>query len=256
MNCQYLKREGKPKLAFRYTPPQGEDSVLPVVCFLGGYKSDMEGTKATFFEQACIKRGQGYLRLDYSGHGCSEGRFIDGTIGVWAQDVRDIIEYLDLSNILLVGSSMGGWISLLLVQELGSRVKGVVGIAAAPDFTVELWEDKLTPAQRETIENQGYIEIPNDYSDEPYIFTKALIEDARDNLVLDGTRKINVPVSLVQGMEDADVRWEITADIQRAFEGCEIDVVLIEDGDHRLSRPEDLDIIDREIVSLSHFQDE
>ena len=255
MNTQYLEREGNDKLAYHYTPAKDSGKDLPVVCFLGGYKSDMNGTKAVFLEDSCRKRGQGYLRLDYSGHGESSGEFTEGTIGTWKRDVCDVIEHLDLDKVLLVGSSMGGWIALLLLLELGDMVKGMVGIAAAPDFTVRLWEQELNEEQREMINAQGYIEIPNDYSDEPYIFTKALFEDGQNNLVLDQKHRISVPVTLMQGMQDTDVPWQTTAQIQKAFEGCEIDVILIDDGDHRLSRPEDLDILEREVISLSNFQD-
>ena len=254
-DCKFLERNGKAKLAYHYTPATEAGQNLPLVFFLGGFKSDMNGTKAHFFEEQCRARGQAYLRFDYTGHGQSGGAFTDGTIGLWRRDALDMLDYIAPREVLLVGSSMGGWIALHVALARVGIVKGVIGIAAAPDFTAEMWESRLSEDQRQEILKTGQAELPNQYSDEPYILTKALFEDGKKNLLLDKEHKIEVPVSLVQGMLDPDVPWELTAKIQNAFKGTEVDIILIEDGDHSLSRPEDLDIIDREIVSLSHFKD-
>lgn len=255
MTCQYLKRPGNTTLAYHYTPGDA-DTDLPMVFFLGGFKSDMAGTKATFLEAQCRSRGQGYLRFDYSGHGESDGQFKDGTISGWTQDAMDMLDHIAPDRVVLVGSSMGGWIALLLALKRRNVVFGVVGIAAAPDFTLRMWDEILTQDQRAEVEEKGFLTVDNDYSDDPYIFTKALFDDGRKNSLLGQTQKIAVPVSLIQGMLDPDVPWETTAQIQKSFEGAEIDVVLIDDGDHRLSRPSDLDIIDREVLHICKFKDE
>lgn len=250
MNCQYLERAGKPKLAYHYTLASNQDGDLPTIIFMGGFKSDMNGTKANFLENQCKERGHAFLRFDYSGHGLSEGRFEECTISVWKQDALDMFDHIKPEKAILIGSSMGGWISLLLGLERMQRVSAIIGIAAAPDFTNDLWFNRLNHEQRERVEQTGSIEVPNDYSPEPYIFTKALFDDGRTHFLLEKQQKLNIPVTLIQGMQDPDVPWETTARIQNAFPDADIDVVLIEDGDHSLSRPEDLEILDKELMAL------
>lgn len=235
----YLERKNKPDLAYIHTKGSG-----PAIVFLGGFKSDMHGTKAEYFEAQAKAACREYLRLDYSGHGLSYGKFEDGTIGSWAEDARDVIEHLGLRDIILVGSSMGGWISLLLAQRM-IGVKAIVGIAAAPDFTKSLYEKHLSPQQREEMNRNGLVKIPNEYSDEPYIFTKALIDDGAENSVLDRDGKIGCPIHLVQGKQDPDVPWETAELIKEKFPQTKI--TYINDGDHRLSKPDELDIIWRAI---------
>lgn len=253
---QKLERSGRPFLAYHYTPASGKGAALPLVMFLGGFMSDMSGTKATYLEEQCRARGQAYLRFDYTGHGVSGGRFEDGTIGLWKQDALDMLGHINPEKAVLVGSSMGGWIALLMLLERAEKIAGVVGVAAAPDFTGEEYPDKLTPGQWDILNREGRIEVPTPYGPDPYVFTKALYEDAENHRLLTGQRTIESPVTLIQGMQDPDVPWEITAKIQKSFKGAPVDVVLIEDGDHRLSRPEDLAIIDREIRSLSNLQED
>jgi len=152
---------------------------------------------------------------------------------------------------VLVGSSMGGWIALLLAKARSNDVEGLVGIAAAPDFTEDMFETRLNDAQRAELMESGVTSVPNDYSDEPYIFTKEFYEEAKKHLLLTLPQNITFPIRLVQGMLDKDVPWESAVKIQKSFSGSEVDIVFVDDGDHRLSRPEDMDLIFREIVSLS-----
>jgi pimeloyl-ACP methyl ester carboxylesterase len=253
---QKLERSGHPALAYHYTPGSGKGASLPLVMFLGGFMSDMGGTKALYLEEQCRARGQAYLRFDYSGHGASEGKFEGGTVGAWTEDALALFDFINPARAVLVGSSMGGWIAFLLLLERPETIAGVVGVAAAPDFTSAHYPEKLTPEQQEIFRRDGRLEVPTPYGAAPYIFTMALYEDARQHYLLDKVSTIECPVTLIQGMQDPDVPWEITSKIQKAFKGGPVDVVLIEDGDHRLSRPEDLAIIDREIRSFSNREND
>ena len=251
MTIQYLRRENKPALAFRHIPAGPASRGMPAVMFLGGYRSDMEGTKAVFLEERCVKRGQEYIRFDYSGHGASEGKFEDGTIGTWKDDALAILDHIAPGSVILVGSSMGGWISFLVARERPAIVRGIAGIAAAPDFTEELFNHRLTEEQRARIMEKGEIRIPNDYSDEPYVFTRALFEDGKKQCFLKQGIELSIPVRLVQGMKDADVEWQTAHRIRTAVRSPDIEVVLIENGDHRLSKPEELGIIWRQVLYVS-----
>lgn len=246
-NIQTLARPGQSALAYVYTESTGKGKKLPLLMFCGGYRSDMSGTKALYLEEACRARGQAYVRFDYSGHGLSEGRFEDGTIGQWKQDALDILNHIcPAGPVVFAGSSMGGWIALLLATSWKGTLKGLIGIAAAPDFTEDIYA-RLTPAQKAALEQDGLLDVPNDYSNVPYSFTYGLYDEAKKHLLLNKERPIDFPMCLIQGMRDQDVPWETAARIQKIFTGAEVDIVLVNDGDHRLSRPEDLDLIDREI---------
>jgi pimeloyl-ACP methyl ester carboxylesterase len=227
------------KLAYVKTPPQETAKAMPWVVFLGGFKSDMTGTKAIFLEQHCRARGIGFVRFDYTGHGASEGRFEDGTISQWTEDAQDILDNIVDGDAVLVGSSMGGWIALNLLLRNPERIRGVVGIAAAPDFTQGI-EPRMTPEQLQEFYQKGKISAPSAYG-EPYVYTRALIEDGRKNLLLDRQHNITVPLLLLQGMLDDAVPWETALRIRKKFHGPMTDVIIIEDGDHRLSRPQDLE---------------
>ncbi len=246
----YLEREGKPNLAYIHTPPTAEGAALPLVVFCGGYRSDMNGTKACYLEQQCIARGQGYLRFDYSGHGASEGKFEDGTIGSWVEDAIDVLDHVSRGPAIVVGSSMGGWIALLLARARAGVIQGVVGIAAAPDFSEDLFA-RLTPEQQEEMMSTGHVAIPNDYSDEPYHYSRHFYEEAKEHLLLSQKQTIDFSMRLVQGMKDQDVPWETAVKIQKNYVGAEVDIVFVDDGDHRLSRPGDLELINREVVAIS-----
>jgi pimeloyl-ACP methyl ester carboxylesterase len=240
---KFLERLNKPKLA--YVKVEAVDSRFPVVMFCGGYRSDMEGTKALYLEEQCKARGQGYVRFDYSGHGQSGGVFEDLTISDWLEDVLDVFAALVNGPVVIVGSSMGGWIVLLMalrLQESG-LVRGLVGLAAAPDFTEEMFYDRLDEAQQKALMEDGIVYVPNDYSDEPYAFTRAFYEDGKRNLVLNKKRSLRHPVKLIQGMADKDVPWQTAMAIKDCFGLSDADVILIEGGDHRLSAPEQLAVL-------------
>lgn len=245
MTIQYLEREHKPKLA--YVLSEGRED-MPMVMFCGGYRSDMEGTKATWLEQQCQERGQGYIRFDYSGHGSSDGKFDDGTIGVWFEDALAILDQIVQGSVILVGSSMGGWIALLLAKARAERVRGLVGIAAAPDFTEELF-GKLSSSMQERLLEKGFVAVPNDYSDEPYLYTKALYEDGKRHLLLNSMQNAEYPIRLVHGMRDLDVDSSVPEKVKEMYQ-ADVEITYIEDGDHRLSRPQDLAAIDKAIQRL------
>lgn len=252
MQAEILERPGKPKLSYIYTPAKGKGAGWPLVMFLGGFRSDMSGTKATYFEAKCRERGQAYLRLDYSGHGLSEGKFEEGTISRWKEDALAVLDHVTGGRgpVVLVGSSMGGWIALLAAIERAGQVTGLVGIAAAPDFTEWGVYKSLGPEEQKMLETQGFVSRDSAYGD-PYIYTKALVEDGRKNFVLNKEHTLDIPMRIVQGQEDAEVPWRVALEIEKAFTRGDVDVILIDDGDHRLSRPEDLELIDREIKDLS-----
>ncbi len=226
----------------------------PTVVFLPGLRSDMTGAKAQAVAGFCEQRGQAMLRLDYSGHGGSDGRFEDGTIGVWVRDAACVIEAVTSGPLILVGSSMGGWIALLLARSLGARVVGFIGIAAAPDFTERLMWQSMAPAERRRLETAGRLEVPSEYG-APLVITHALIEDGRRNLVLDGRLLLPCPVRLLQGQCDPDVPWETALTLARAIDGDDVVTVLIKDGDHRLSRPRDLAVLTRTLSDLLGRED-
>lgn len=259
MPVQILERKNAPDLAYHFSPASGEGQSLPLVLFMGGFKSDMSGTKATYLEKQCRERGQAFCRFDYRGHGQSEGKFEDGTIGAWKQDALDILDHITGDkterNVILVGSSMGGWIALLVLMARTEKIKAMIGLAAAPDFTHDLYHSEMSEDQRRILEEKGRIENPNDYSDEPYIFTKELFDEAENHFLLNKKNAVEVPITLIQGMKDTEVPWEVTARIQKAFTGQEVDILLLEEADHRLSRPEDLELIDKEILNLSHVKE-
>lgn len=240
MSVQYINNRRGEKLA--YVHVQAKDESLPAVMFLGGFKSDMQGTKALFLEEFCTSRAQEFVRFDYAGHGLSEGEFADGTVGMWADDAQDILDNILKRDVILVGSSMGGWIALLLLLRRADRVKGVIGIAAAPDFTRDI-ESKMSADESKMMAETGRIEVPNEYSDDPYIFTQALLDDGEQNSLLGVDHNIDVPLTLIQGKLDNSVQWEKADKIQSCFHGPKTDVIFIDDGDHSLSRPQDLEIL-------------
>lgn len=248
MQVQYLKRKAKNSLAYVYTPGREERS--PLVVFLGGYRSDMTGTKATFLEAQCTGRGWGFLRMDYSGHGQSEGAFEDGTIGAWKDDALCVIDHVAGGvPFVLVGSSMGGWMSLLVAKARRRQVKRIVGIAAAPDFSEDIYA-ALTPAQKAELQATGRTAVPNDYSDEPYHVTKEFYMEAKGHLVLTTSDRFDFPIRLIQGKQDADVPWQTAVRIQRHFADSDVQIIYVDDGDHRLSRPQDLALIDATLQSI------
>jgi pimeloyl-ACP methyl ester carboxylesterase len=212
----------------------------PTVVFLGGFRSDMTGTKALALEGICQGRGQAYLRLDYAGHGESDGAFVDGTIGSWRDDALAVIEGATAGPLILVGSSMGGWIALLLALALQDRVQGLIGIAAAPDFTDKLMWANFSKDQRRAIIEDGATELASDYSDEPSIITRAMIDDGKTLNLLDGEIALQIPVRLIHGLQDQDVPAEWAMKIAGQLAGDDVEVTLVKGGDHSLSGEGDL----------------
>lgn len=212
------------------------------VFFLPGYYSDMQGTKASFLAERCAKNGMGCTRLDYSGHGLSSGTFTDGCISDWFADALAVFDETTKGTQIVVGSSMGGWMMLLLAQARPARVAGLVGIAAAPDFTQDLVWDKLSPAQQKEMQDKGVIYEPSDYG-APLPYTLKLVEDGRKNLLLTAPIPYTGPVRLLQGMMDTDVPWQTAPRIAQALAGADVRVTLVKDGDHPLSREQDLEML-------------
>lgn len=245
-----LKRQNAPDLAYNVLNATNKGQSLPTIMFLGGFRSDMEGTKALYLEEQCKIRGQAYIRMDYRGHGCSGGVFEEACISEWAQDAQDILDALTNGPVILVGSSMGGWISLLLSLKNPEKIVGLIGLAAAPDFT-KWMEDAMSEVQKSALMKEGFFALPNDYDDVPYIISKKLIEDGRQNLLLDKKLNIKMPVRLIQGKQDADVPWQTAQRIKDAIQGSDVEIIYIEDADHRLSTPEQLKIIDEQVAILS-----
>ncbi len=231
-------------LAWALLPGRG-----PTVVFLPGFRSDMSGGKAIALRDWCAAEGRGMLRFDYSGSGGSGGAFTDGTIGAWAEDARRVVATLTEGPFLLVGSSMGGWIALLVALAMPERVAALVGIAAAPDFTEELLWAALPASARAALLRDGVLPIPNPYG-EPTPITRALIEDGRRHLLLGGEIALDCPVRLLHGQCDPDVPWETALRLAGQLRSTDVQVVLVKDGDHRLSRGQDLALLLRTVAGL------
>ena len=248
----YFNRPGLPKLAYHRLAAAGEGEKLPALIFMGGFRSDMEGTKALYLEERCRARRQAYVRFDYTGHGSSGGVFEECTLSTWLEDSLAVIDTLTAGPVILAGSSMGGWLALLAALARPERVTGLLGIAAAPDFTREFRDALLDEAARAALARDGFVKVPSDYSAEPYVITGALIEDGEKHCLLDRGIDLSIPVRLIQGMKDTDVAWQTAPRIKNAFRngGGNVEIRLIENGDHRLSRPEDLALIDKTAQTL------
>ena len=230
------------------------DAMAPGVVFLGGFKSDMEGTKALALENWARTSGRAFLRFDYTGHGQSSGDFLDGCIGAWARDASDAIAALTAGPVILVGSSMGGWISLLLARAsaaTGGRVVGLATIAAAPDFTADGMEPAFTAAQREEMAATGRIVLPSEYSDAPYVITRRLIEDGRDHLVLRTPLDLPIPIRMMQGTADTDVPMDRALLLLDHIKSPDLRLELVKGADHRFSEPRELAILARTMDELT-----
>ncbi len=232
-------------IAYHFSPGKS-----PGVIFLSGFMSDMTGTKAMHLDGFCRARGQAYVRFDYSGHGASSGAFADGTIGRWADDAVRVLDEATEGPQVLVGSSMGGWIMLLTALRRPERIAGLLGLAPAPDFTEDLIEPGLTAEQRATLEDQGFIEMPDCYGGDPYPITRALLEDGRANLVLRRTMGLDMPVRLIHGMKDEDVPWQTSLRTVQMLRSADVEVTLVKDGGHRLSEADDLKRLDATLEAL------
>jgi pimeloyl-ACP methyl ester carboxylesterase len=239
-----LRRRDGATISYRRTAGK-----TPGLVFLGGFMSDMTGTKASALQDYAIRRGRAFLRFDYLGHGESSGDFESGTIGRWAEDAVAVLDELSEGPQVLVGSSMGGWLMLLAALARPERVAGLVGIAAAPDFTEDLMWATFAPEVRETLERDGVYRQPSAYGEAPYAITRTLIEEGRRHLLLRAPIPLTCPVRLLHGMADPDVPWRLSPTLAERLESEDVEIHLVKKGDHRLSSPADLvlleDVLDR-----------
>ncbi|NVO27102.1 alpha/beta hydrolase [Donghicola sp. C2-DW-16] len=244
MTARYLETSTGRRIAYHLT--QG---ATPAVVFLGGFKSDMEGTKAVWLEAWAKAQGRAFLRFDYSGHGQSSEAFVDGCIGDWAADAQEAIETLTDGPLVLVGSSMGGWISLLMTQRIAARVCGLVTIAAAPDFTEDGFWASFTDAQKAALEADGQVALPSDY-DEPYIITQRLIEDGRNQLVLRSPLPLPFPVRFLQGTADTSVSVDTAIRLLNHAEGADMRLTLVDGANHSFSDADCLELVAASILEV------
>ncbi len=227
------------------------DGAGPGIVFLGGFRSDMTGTKALFLEDFCRRREHAYVRFDYFAHGASSGDFAEGTISRWRDDAIAVIDSLTAGPQILVGSSMGGWIMVLAALARRERVAALVGIAAAPDFTSDLLPQRLTDAQRRILMDEGRIVLPSAFDPAGYLYTRALVKDGDRNLVLRDVIPLTCPVRLLHGMADESVPWRQSLKLAERLQSSDVTLTLVKDGDHRLSRDEDLARLARVLDELS-----
>lgn len=241
---QILETPQGRRIAYHLTPGDG-----PCVVFLGGLKSDMEGTKAVHLEAWCAAQGRAFLRFDYSGHGQSSGTFEEGCIGDWAEDTAAAITMLTTGKVIPVGSSMGGWQSLLFCRAHPERVAGLVTIAAAPDFTEDGYWASFTDAQKATLERDGQIAMPSDYM-EPYIITKRLVDDGRNQLVLRDPLPLPFAVRCLQGTADTAVSTETAVRLLNHADSPDMRLLLVKDADHRFSDGPCLALIEQAVTDV------
>jgi pimeloyl-ACP methyl ester carboxylesterase len=239
-----LGRPDGATLAWRRVQGRG-----PTVVWLGGFRSDMAGTKAQALADWALAEGRAYLRFDYFGHGESDGDFREGTITRWREDALAVLDELTRGEVVLVGSSMGGWIACLAAAVRAARVKAMVLVAPAPDFTEKLMAPEIPPEGRRALREDGVWLRPSEYGD-PYPITAALLEDGARWSILPGPIPIEAPVRILQGGEDPDVPWRHALELARAIKGDDVVFTLVKDGDHRLSRPQD---IARLIAAVGEF---
>jgi pimeloyl-ACP methyl ester carboxylesterase len=231
---EFVTRADGVRLAYRYLPGEG-----PTLVFLPGYMSDMQGGKAQALAAWAEREGCAMLRLDYSGCGESEGAFEDGTLDIWCDDVLAVVKHAVTGPVILIGSSMGGWLMLLVARGLGDDVKALVGIASAPDFTD--WD--FDEADKALITDHGRIERPSDYGYDPMVITKSFWQSGQDNLQLGGEIAIEPPVRLIHGQCDPDVPWQTSLKLAQQLRSSDVQTILIKDGDHRLSRDQDIELM-------------
>ena len=240
---EYLTTPQNRRIAYNLTAGAG-----PTVVFCGGLKSDMEGTKAIALEEWAKKTGHGFLRFDYSGHGISDGKFEDGCIGDWFEDASAAIDLVQ-GKVLLVGSSMGGWVSLLLSRERPEKVAGLVTIAGAPDFTEDGYWASFSDAEKDQVMTQGRIEIPNEYV-EPYVITRRLIEDGRDRLILRSPLSFDFPVRILQGSADDVVKQDVAERLFAHADGNDVQLTVVKGADHRFSDDTCLAVIEHAVSDI------
>lgn len=244
MQPSFLELQDR-RLAYHLT--EGRE---PGVIFMGGFRSDMTGSKAMALESWCRARGQRFLRFDYTGHGQSSGQFRDGTIGGWAQDALDMLDQRGAGRNVIVGSSMGAWVALLVMQQRRERVAGFVGVASAPDFTERLIWQNLQPEQKKDLMEKGVFYAPSCYGEEPYPIMRMLIEESRHHLLLHKAIDLPVPVRLLHGTHDRDVPWHMSVTLLESLKTDDASLRLIKGGDHRLSNPAQLEMLCKAVEEL------
>ena len=241
---QRLQRDASATIAYHRTPGKS-----PGIVFLTGYKSDMNGQKAVRLEEFCRTRGQAFVRFDYYGHGQSSGAFTDGTIGRWAEDTVSVLDHLTEGPQVLVGSSLGGWIMILAALQRRDRIVGLVGTAAAPDFTEDI-PAMLSDDQKVVLERDGVVPVYSPYDPEPTPVTRLILEEGRRHCVMAAEIPLDCPVRLIHGMEDPDVPWQTSWRLAANFRSRDVEITLVKAGDHRLSEPEDLERLCRALEGL------
>lgn len=245
-----LERDGA-AIAYAHTPSR-RGPETPGVLFCPGFMSDMTGSKALALEDWAKQNGVAFTRFDYQGHGSSSGRFEDGTIGQWADDAQAVLERACGGPTVVVGSSMGGWIALLLARRRPDLVAGLVGVAAAPDFTEDLMWALFDDKTRRTIVEAGVWLRPSEYPEyDAQPITRKLIEDGRDHLIMHSPHPYAGPARLLHGQCDPDVPWELSLRVANHLASSDVRVTLVKDGDHRLSRPQDLALLLRTVAELT-----
>lgn len=249
LSIEHLDVAGE-SLAF--VPRAGKGTGL---VWLGGWRSDMNGSKAVHLDVVAEKHGFPLLRFDYSGHGQSTGHWSEGTISKWVAESEALFHHAAPENSILVGSSMGAWITLRLMAQLkkagkGHRIKGLILIAPAPDFSTDLIEPAMTPAEHEALASQGWFEEKSDYLPEPNRWSKAFLEDGRANRVLTGMIETHCPVHILQGVQDKDVPHTHALKLATHLPTDNLTMTLVQDGDHRLARPQDLELLERTVIGM------
>ena len=263
INLQFITVDNHPaaaKPATRRIAYRVRQGLAPTIIWLGGFKSDMKSTKVMALDSWAAEAGYGFLRFDYSGHGDSESskegeRFIDGTISRWLEDVLAVLAFTS-GSVILVGSSMGGWLSLLVeknlrAQSMDGRIQGMVLIAPAVDFTQSLMWAQFSPAIRTEIEQNGVWYLPKPHAPNSWPITRALIEDGRTHLLFGTPLDIACPVHILQGQQDSDVPWTHAMTLMEHLPAAQATLTLVKDGDHRLSRPQDIDLIIRSVEGMA-----
>lgn len=246
----YLDRGDGQRLAWRRARGAGPTVVCPTVVWMGGYRSDMGGTKAVALAEAAARRGWDYLRFDWFAHGDSSGRFEDATIGRWREDALAVVDRLTEGPLVVVGSSMGGWMACLAAIARPERIKALVLVAPAPDFTEDLMRPSLSPEALHALERDGVWMAPSEWGD-PYPLTRRFLNEGRDWRILGGPVPIRCPVRVLQGMKDEPVPWSHAMRLVEALESDDVVVTLIKDGDHRLSDPDNLRRLEETVAAVA-----
>ncbi|MEZ0226398.1 MAG: alpha/beta hydrolase [Alphaproteobacteria bacterium] len=238
-----------PGVTIAYNKTPGTAAALPGAMFLGGFRSDMTGTKATYLEGCCKRRGQAFVRFDYTGHGASSGMFEDACVSQWLQDSLDVFDALTAGPQIIVGSSLGGWLALLLALRRPERAAGLVLLAPAPDFTEDIYAS-FDEKDRATLAQDGVVYLPSAYGD-PYPLTQRLFDDAKQFLLLKKEIPVRCPVRIIHGRQDADVPWQKSEHIKEKLAAGDVKITWVPEGDHRLSRDPDLKLLDETVQELA-----